>query len=89
MAKLVKKCAVPALIVLLWYLVVRYFNVNAFLFPPPDRILGAFKRLIERDELQRHISTSFIRAFRGFSLTLIFAIPPFSTLTVLIEASLL
>ena len=75
MAKLIKKCAVPALIIFLWWLVVRCFHVNAFLFPPPDRILAAFKRLIERDELQRNISTSFVRAFRGFSLTVIFAIP--------------
>ena len=75
MTKLVKKCAVPVLIIFLWWLVVRCFKVNAFLFPPPDRILSAFKRLIERDELQRNISTSFVRAFRGFSLTLIFAIP--------------
>ena len=75
MAKLIKKCAVPAFIIFLWWLVVRYFHVNAFLFPSPDRILSAFKRLVERDELQRHIGTSFVRAFRGFSLSLIFAIP--------------
>ena len=75
MTKLIKKCAVPALIIFLWWLVVRYFHVNAFLFPPPDRILAAFKRLLERDELQRNVSTSFVRAFRGFSLTIIFAIP--------------
>jgi len=72
---LLKKMAVPAMIVFIWWFVVRCFNVNAFLFPSPERILVAFKDLILRDELQSHVRTSFLRAFRGFSLTIFLAVP--------------
>lgn len=73
--RLLKKFAVPAAIIFLWWAVVRIFDINAFLFPSPEKILYAFKRLIDKDILQVHLYSSFGRAFRGFILTVIFAVP--------------
>lgn len=70
-----KKILVPFLVVFLWWITVRCFEVNAFLFPSPEKIFAAFTRLIEKDILQVHVYTSFMRAFRGFSLTILFAVP--------------
>ena len=73
--RLLKKFTVPVIVIFLWWAVVHVFNVNAFLFPPPEKVLAAFHHLIEKDILQKHVCVSFIRAFRGFSITMLIAMP--------------
>ncbi len=58
----------PAIIIILWEIVVRAGYVEPLFFPPPSLILATLLELLKTGELQAHIYISLQRVFFGFLL---------------------
>ena len=68
-------CAPFAVLLVLWAVLVPYFDVNPRLFPHLDSVAQAGLDGIKDGTLVRHIGASLLRVTVGTVLALLFAIP--------------
>ena len=68
-------CAPFAVLLVVWAVLVPYFDVNPRLFPHLDSLAQAGVDGIEDGTLIRHIGASLLRVAVGTVLALVFAIP--------------
>jgi NitT/TauT family transport system permease protein/sulfonate transport system permease protein len=67
--------ALPAALILLWWLLSARGLTNPYLVPSPQKICAAAARLIRAGELQRHLLVSLGRVWAGYGISAVLALP--------------
>lgn len=58
----------------LWKAYVAYFEVSPLVLPPPEKVLSAFVRLLQREDTYFHIYTTLVECLGGFCIAVIVGI---------------
>lgn len=70
-----KKIFLFIVFTLLIELILKFNIINAYILPPPSKIISTGYLLLKNGQLVKHISISFLRVLSGFFLAFTFAFP--------------
>jgi ABC-type nitrate/sulfonate/bicarbonate transport system permease component len=73
--EIMRYCALPMAILVLWWLLSSLRLVNAYLVPSPQKVFAAWIALCRSGELGRHIGVSLYRVFAGYGISVFCALP--------------
>lgn len=72
---LFKGLLIPAILMLIWFIVTKLELISFYIIPPPAQVLTTTLVLLEKGTLLHHLSTSFYRVISGFTISFLFAFP--------------